>query len=204
MYNRRQKRLFYAVQASLYQEALLSAIEAEKAGRELTEDERGAINRERLVLKAEQEAEDRKRRRWEMLGVGSLGEGVKRFFVGGLGMGDEEEGGEREVVEAKMAAIGGGGAVAAGEGKTVIGKVEDVVSPSRVMQALQEQQQQRQQKSRPEAANPAQQVPAIAAAAATPGGDFDKLAENVADAAGEKAKGGGGGGGGWSSWFGGK
>ncbi|KAI4197437.1 MAG: hypothetical protein LQ350_005930 [Teloschistes chrysophthalmus] len=200
IYNRRQKRLFYAVQASLYQEALLGAIEAEKAGRELTEDERGAINRERSVLKAEQEAEDRKRRRWEMLGVGSVREGVKRFFVGGLGMGDEEEV-EGEGAEGKMAAIGGTGAIGGGEGKTAIGKVEDVVSSSRVMQALQEQQRQ-QQKSQSEGESSVEKIPATTAApVAAPGGEFDKLAENVAEV-GKKATDGGGGG--WSSWFGGK
>ncbi|KAL8658560.1 MAG: hypothetical protein Q9202_007527 [Teloschistes flavicans] len=205
LYNRRQKRLFYAVQTSIYNETLMAAIEAEKAGRELTEDERGAINRERMVLKAEQEKADRSRRRWEMLGVGSVREGVKRFFVGGLGMGDEEQEEGREVGEGTMAAVTAG-ADAQGKSAAVVGKVDEVVSPSRVMQALHEQQQQ-QRKTAEDNKVPVGNVPAPAPATTAisiQGGIFDTLADNIAEAGKqevEKVKSGGGGG--WRSWFGG-
>ncbi|KAL8715138.1 MAG: hypothetical protein Q9220_001095 [cf. Caloplaca sp. 1 TL-2023] len=81
LYNRRQRSIYFEAQESIYAANLMSAIDAEKAGRPLTEDEQSTINRERMVLKAEAEAEERKKRGW----------GVKKFFFGGLGMGEEEE-----------------------------------------------------------------------------------------------------------------
>ncbi|KAL8717850.1 MAG: hypothetical protein Q9181_008272, partial [Wetmoreana brouardii] len=81
LYNRRQRALFYATQQSLYTETLRSAIAAQHEGRALTDDEQGVMNREMMVLKAEQEQEERKKRGW----------GIKKFFLGGLSMGDEDE-----------------------------------------------------------------------------------------------------------------
>ncbi|KAL9589362.1 MAG: hypothetical protein Q9179_007987, partial [Wetmoreana sp. 5 TL-2023] len=79
LYNRRQRALFYATMMSIYDDTLRSAIAAQHEGRALTEDEQGVVNREMMLMKAEQEKEER-RKNWY---------GLKSFLLGGLSMGDE-------------------------------------------------------------------------------------------------------------------
>lgn len=83
LHNRRKRSAFYAEQRSLYATRLLDAIDTEKAGLPLDEDQTLILNRERARVQAE---ELKKQRGW--------GKSLKGVFVGGL---KEEEGGGREV-----------------------------------------------------------------------------------------------------------
>lgn len=73
LHNRRKRAAFYAEQHSLYAARLISAIETEKAGLALDEDQVLVLNRERAKIQAE-----------ELKKLGSLWNGVKSVFVGGL------------------------------------------------------------------------------------------------------------------------
>ncbi|KAI4214096.1 MAG: hypothetical protein L6R36_009439, partial [Xanthoria steineri] len=64
IHNRQQRALYHAAQLSLYNQTLASAIEAERNGRALTEEEQNVLNRERMVLKAEAEKEEREKKGW--------------------------------------------------------------------------------------------------------------------------------------------
>ncbi|KAL9007341.1 MAG: hypothetical protein Q9173_007359, partial [Seirophora scorigena] len=83
IYNRNQRRLFYATQAAIYTETLQSAIEAEQTGRALTDEESSVLNREKAVLAAEAAREKRSQASWTTR--------AKQFFLG-----VDEQGGEKE------------------------------------------------------------------------------------------------------------
>lgn len=84
LHNRRKRSAFYTEQRSLYATRLLDAIETERAGLPLDEDQTLVLNRERARVQAE---EAKKERSW--------GKSIKEIFVGGL---KEEEGVELPVV----------------------------------------------------------------------------------------------------------
>ncbi|KAI4225774.1 MAG: hypothetical protein L6R36_003660 [Xanthoria steineri] len=91
IHNRQQRALYLAAQETLYNQTLAAAIEAERTGRALTEEEQNVLNRERMVLKAEAEKEARGKKGW----------GFSAMLFGGKDMGaeEEEEGvGEKEEV----------------------------------------------------------------------------------------------------------
>lgn len=73
LHNRRKRNAFYAEQRSLYATRLLEAIETEKAGLPLDEDQTLVLNRERAKIMAE---EEKKGRGW--------GRGVWELAFGGL------------------------------------------------------------------------------------------------------------------------
>ena len=79
LHNRSKRAAFFAEQHALYATRVMEAIEAEKAGRELDDDQRLVLNRERVRVEAE---EAKKERKW--------GRRVKGWLIGGL-KGDEEE-----------------------------------------------------------------------------------------------------------------
>lgn len=84
LHNRRKRSAFYAEQRSLYATRLLDAIETERSGLPLDEDQTLIINRERARVHAE---EAKKERTW--------GKTIKEILMGGL---KEEEGVELPVV----------------------------------------------------------------------------------------------------------
>ncbi|KAL8766237.1 MAG: hypothetical protein Q9209_006925 [Squamulea sp. 1 TL-2023] len=182
MYNRAQHAVWHAAQLAIYDQNLQSAIAAEKAGRPLTEEEQNVLNRERMVLKAEAEREERKKRGW----------GISKALFGGMDMGAEdttdevkEEGGKilgNAEVEGRESLVG----LVQQDG--VEGAVEDVTEAigghGRVLAAIEEK--------RREGEKPIEEVKAFGGPPA--GGPLDRMAEGVA----EKAKSG------WGSWFGGR
>ena len=117
LHNRRKRSAFYAEQRALYSTRLLDAIETEKAGLPLDEDQTLILNRERARVQAE---EAKKERSWS----------VKGLFMGGL---KEEEvvvgkSGEAEVVPSEgemLEKIGVGGieVLEAAEGKLEEGDI---------------------------------------------------------------------------------
>lgn len=78
LHNRRKRSAFYAEQRALYAERLLDAIETERAGRPLDDDQTLILNRERARVQAEEAKKER-----------SLKNSIKGFIMGGL---KEEEG----------------------------------------------------------------------------------------------------------------
>ena len=73
LHNRRKRAAFYAQQHALYAQRLIEAIETEKAGRPLDEDQTLVLNRERARVQAEEAA---KERTWRKR--------IKGAFIGGL------------------------------------------------------------------------------------------------------------------------
>ena len=85
MHNRRKRAAFYAEQHAIYGRRLLEAIETEKSGRPLDDDQTLVINRERARVRAEEVARERTWRKR-----------IKGVFLGNL-KNDEEAGtGEKE------------------------------------------------------------------------------------------------------------
>lgn len=80
LHNRRKRSAFYAEQRAIYSQRLIEAIETEKSGMPLDEDQTLVINRERARVQAEEAAKER-----------SWGKSIKGMLMGGL-KGDEEEG----------------------------------------------------------------------------------------------------------------
>lgn len=78
LHNRRKRSAFYAEQRSLYATRLLDAIETERSGLPLDEDQTLILNRERARVQAE---EAKKERSW--------GTSIKGLFVGGLKPADD-------------------------------------------------------------------------------------------------------------------
>ena len=94
LHNRRKRAAFYAEQHALYASRLIAAVETERAGLPLTDDQTLVLNRERAKIAAE---EERKRASWWG--------GVKGVFVGGLKSeldGAEEKGGVALLSEAEV------------------------------------------------------------------------------------------------------
>ena len=83
LHNRRKRSAFFAEQHSLYATRVLEAIAAEKAGRELDDDQKLVLSRERVRVEAE---EKKKERKW--------GRRVTGWLMGGLKGDMEEEGKE--------------------------------------------------------------------------------------------------------------
>ncbi len=82
LHNRRKRAAFYAEQHALYAQRLIEAIEAERSGNPLDDDQTLVLNRERARVQAEEAAGQRTWRKR-----------IKGVFVGGLK--SDEEGGER-------------------------------------------------------------------------------------------------------------
>ncbi|KAL6718510.1 hypothetical protein ACLMJK_004602 [Lecanora helva] len=141
LHNRRKRSAFFTEQRALYAERLLGAIEAEKAGLELDDDQTLIINRERARVQAE---EAKKERSWgkTIKGVlmgglkgeeGVVGEGgrveseaevLERIGVGGMEVlrGAEGKGGEGEGLGGKGGQDGGSGGGGGGLLQTIEGK----------------------------------------------------------------------------------
>lgn len=88
LHNRRKRAAFYDEQHRLYYQRVLEAIEAEKSGIPLDEDQRTVLNRERAKVQAEERAKE-----------STWGKRIKGVFMGGLKQ-DEESGGEQHIVVA--------------------------------------------------------------------------------------------------------
>lgn len=73
LHNRRKRTAFYAEQHALYDTRLLEAIETEKSGLPLDEDQTLIMNRERARVQAEEAAKER-----------TWGKRAKGLFLGGL------------------------------------------------------------------------------------------------------------------------
>lgn len=88
VHNRRKRTAFYNEQHALYSQRLIEAIETEKSGAPLDDDQTLILNRERARVQAEEAA---KQRTW--------GKMIKGVFVGDLKRDDEgAEPGEKVVV----------------------------------------------------------------------------------------------------------
>ena len=88
LHNRRKRAAFYDEQHRLYYQRVLEAIEAEKSGIPLDEDQRTVLNRERAKVQAEERARET-----------TWGKRIKGVFMGGLKR-DEDGGGEQQAVVA--------------------------------------------------------------------------------------------------------
>lgn len=84
LHNRRKRNAFYAEQHALYGQRLIEAIETEKSGMPLDEDQTLVLNRERARVQAEEAAKER-----------TWGKRIKGVFIGDLKR-DEEGGGQKE------------------------------------------------------------------------------------------------------------
>ena len=80
LHNRRKRSAFYAEQHALYATRLLDAIETEKSGLPLDEDQTLILNRERARVQAE---EAKKERSWR--------KSIKSMLIGGLKQDEEAE-----------------------------------------------------------------------------------------------------------------
>ena len=106
IWNRRRSRQFVKDQALIYQEAVTKAIEAESSGKELNEEQRLILGRERVRFEEQEAAERRKKESWW----------ITKWLLSGLKMGyeNDEEGPPR-------AGMGGGDkSDSPGEGKDQI------------------------------------------------------------------------------------
>lgn len=83
VYNRRKRKAYYADKTRERQESLMAAIENEKAGLPLSEEQALILNQERIRFNDEEERARRKRERWQFLRV-------PRWLVSGL-KSDEEQ-----------------------------------------------------------------------------------------------------------------
>ena len=81
IYNRRKRRQWLKDQTLAYQKGVTDAIEAERSGKELNEEQRLILGRERVRLEEEEAAERRKKERWWFT----------KWLLEGLSMGDEDE-----------------------------------------------------------------------------------------------------------------
>lgn len=95
LHNRRKRTAFYNEQHALYSQRLIEAIETEKSGLPLDEDQTLILNRERARVQAE---EAKKERTWRKR--------IRGVFVGGLKRDDDDD-----VVEEGRVAEGGASAV---------------------------------------------------------------------------------------------
>lgn len=129
IWNRKKRRQFIKDQNLLYEEAVTKAIEAESSGKELNEEQRLILGRERVRFEEQETAERRKRERWW----------ITKWLFSGLKMGDEndEEGVPRSETN------NGDGSESLGEGEdqtlsaSITGSEEQTVQKS-ITQAVQE------------------------------------------------------------------
>ncbi|KAL9076110.1 MAG: hypothetical protein Q9161_001157 [Pseudevernia consocians] len=82
VHNRRRRTAFYNEQHALYSLRVIEAIEAEKSGMPLDDDQTLVLNRERARVQAEEAAKER-----------AWGKRIRRVFIGDLK--NDEEGGEK-------------------------------------------------------------------------------------------------------------
>lgn len=87
MHNRRKRTAFYTEQHALYAQRLIEAIETEKSGLPLDEDQTLILNRERARVQAEEAAKER-----------TWGKRIKGVFIGDLKNEDEGTTAEKIVV----------------------------------------------------------------------------------------------------------
>ena len=79
LHNRRKRSAFYAEQHAIYAQRLMEAIESEKAGRPLDDDQTLVLNRERARVQAEMAAKERSWRKT-----------IREALLGGLKTDDDE------------------------------------------------------------------------------------------------------------------
>lgn len=129
IYNRRKRRAWVKDQAQVYQQAVTDAIEAERSGQELNEEQRLILGRERVRFEEEEAAERRKKERWW----------ITKWLLGGLKMGDED--GEEAIARAQMNSgdTGESGDQTPGVSTT---EPEKQIAQSPILRAVQEQQPQ--------------------------------------------------------------
>ena len=129
IFNRRKRRQYVKEQNLLYQEGVTKAIEAESSGKELNEEQRLILGRERVRFEEREAAERRKRERWW----------ITKWLFSGLKMGDEND----EESAPKSETNNGDGSESPGEGKdqtlsaSITGFEEQTVQNS-TTQAVQE------------------------------------------------------------------
>ncbi|CAD6567606.1 MAG: hypothetical protein ASARMPREDX12_000553 [Alectoria sarmentosa] len=87
IHNRRKRSAFYAEQHALYSQRLIEAIETEKSGMPLDEDQTLILNRERARVQAEEAAKER-----------TWGKRIKGVFIGDLKTDEEGATAENVVV----------------------------------------------------------------------------------------------------------
>ena len=192
LHNRRKRSAFYAEQHALYGQRLLEAIEAEKSGQPLDEDQTLVLNRERARVMAE---EAKRERSWR--------KGIKDFVLGGLKMDDGGGGvGEEQVLppvqsEGEILQRLGidQGTILERATAATDKEVEGVVGvreegTSRILQAVAEKRREGER---------------VVESAGVGGGPLDRMAEGAVQAVGgkihvaeEKV---GSSGGGWTSWW---
>ena len=108
IWNRRKRRQYIKDQALLYQEAVSKAIEAESSGKELNEEQRLILGRERVRFEEQEAAERRKKERWW----------ITKWLLSGLKLGEEED---VETPAAKPKTIGGEEDTSEGSGENYDG-----------------------------------------------------------------------------------
>lgn len=81
IWNRRKNRQYVKDQNILYQEAVTKAIEAESSGKELNEEQRLILGRERTKFEEREAEERRKKEPWW----------ITKWLLSGLKMGDEDD-----------------------------------------------------------------------------------------------------------------
>lgn len=90
LHNRRKRSAFYAEQHAIYSQRLIEAIETEKSGMPLDEDQTLILNRERARVQAEEAAKER-----------SWGKRIKGVFIGDLKTDEEGATAENVVVSSE-------------------------------------------------------------------------------------------------------
>ncbi len=193
LHNRRKRAAFYAEQHALYAQRLIEAIEAEKSGNPLDDDQTLVLNRERARVQAEEAAGQRTWRKR-----------IKGVFVGGLK--SDEEGGERaetitvpsegEILQklgVDQTAILQRATMGEREvASEVAGREEGREEGSRIVRAMEEKRREGER---------------VMDAAGVSGGPLDQMAEGALQAVGERIQGAEGkvaSRGTWSSWWTGK
>ena len=161
IYNRRKRSQYYAERTALLQKNLIAAIEADRAGIPLTEDQVLLLNRERARMEGEERAKAKKDGGW------------RRWIFGGLSGSSEREG------EGNAATDGRG----EGSGQGVLSAIQEETrqvfrdgeeKPSTIVQAVEEKRREGEK---------------TLEAAGISGGPLDQLADQAVQEAG-RAKGG--------------
>lgn len=201
LHNRRKRTAFYTEQHALYSQRLIEAIETEKSGLPLDEDQTLILNRERARVQAEEAAKER-----------TWGKRIKGVFIGDLKRDDEAEEGGAAAAEKIVVPSEGEILQKLGVDQTTIleraaqaekesgletaevgnGREEGKGDGSGILQAVAEKRRERER---------------VMEAAGVRGGPLDRMAEGAVQAVGGKihaAEEKVGSRGGWSSWWGGK